>query len=71
VTPDLAAYHAAVVEAKNAHPTWRWGQAAYNTLRVMRPGLALKVQATDNDPFWQKQIPARFWTWVTEHWEDA
>ena len=35
------------------HPEWRYGQAAFNVLCVMRPELAERIRGTDSDPFYR------------------
>jgi hypothetical protein len=46
-------YQSLVDDMVHANPTWRHGQAAYNTLATTRADLAKAVDATDGlDPYY-------------------
>ena len=52
--------------ATERHPSWRRGQAAFNTLSSLHPDLAEKVRGTAIDPFYRDEIGTRFWAFVSE-----
>lgn len=50
----------------------RYGQALFNLLSVVRPGLAEAIRATPLDPFYREEheIPPELWTMLVEKWDD-
>ena len=49
-------------ELRNKYPQYRWGQALYNALRILRPELAANICATEADPFYDNSKEDEFWT---------
>lgn len=47
----LLEYWQAVATAMASEDSWRYGQACFNILAVVRPDLAERVRGTDMDPF--------------------
>lgn len=52
-----------------AHPTWRKGQAYFNTLYFVNPQLADKVRGTLLDPFYKDDNIRAFMDWLINNWE--
>lgn len=48
------------------HPSWRLGQAYFNTLHDMRPDLADKIRGTWLDPFYSNGAIPHFLGWLIE-----
>lgn len=61
-------YVSRVCQAREEHPNWRTGQAAFRVLQIMRPDLALKIRGQELDPYLVENVRATFWQWVEESW---
>lgn len=55
---------------KRRHPEWRGGQAAFNTLREIRPELAEELRGTEFDPFYRDELVGAFFGQVAARWEE-
>lgn len=51
---------------ENSNTGQRIGQAAFNALYALNPGLADEVRGTENDPFYSDSKLTAFWAWLSE-----
>lgn len=52
------------------NPTWRLGQAYFNILRLLKPGLAEEIRGSAADPFYNDKRIAVFLTRVRADWDE-
>jgi hypothetical protein len=69
-------YLAEVTRAYGVHPSWRWGQALFNVLEMVRPELASLVRGSEIDPYFvtaqnddYRERVIRFYNFLWENWE--
>lgn len=62
--------HAAVTTTLREHPEYRYGQALFNTLHVLRPDISERLRGSAVDPFYNSDLAGEFLLAVAGMWED-
>ena len=65
---SLEDYLEAVQSTIKAHPSYREGQAFFNTLALQRPDLSEQIVGTDLDPYATDKRIGGFLRWIEAHW---
>jgi hypothetical protein len=68
---SLTNFTIAFVQACEEHPEWRKGQSIFNALWEVDPALALKMQGTDVDPFYENSRNLDAMTWIARQYESG
>lgn len=61
----------AVAAETARHPSWRYGQAVFNTLTEWDSGFAEEIRATDLDPFLDNSRTGAMLEALRTRWESA
>lgn len=61
-------YIRTVIAACTANPSWRYGQAYFNTLCDVAPELAEEIRGRDLDPFHRDEVLPSFLVWLQLVW---
>lgn len=73
----LTGFYVEVTKACNANPTWRYGQALFNTLLDHDAKMAEEIRGTELDPFYldhtepNHNTPSweRIYSYISENWK--
>ena len=69
-TMTFQEYMQRVDEYVSDYPDWRFGQALYNVLGLVRPDLAHELTGSPLDPFYKNPTEVMpFFSWLAARWD--